>query len=351
MPELKVSKSDKSYFVDDGEKRGPLTMARVRLHPTARFLLAQCADRRLALWDLDASVQKGKRAGEGVPGILVCPHEAGWIRGFDIHPRGDWLATGGSDRQLKLWKWEGGKVAATATHDVAAHDGWVEAAAFSPDGQRLATVGADRQVKVWDAEKMTLLKTAPAHAGFPRDAAFTPDGKWLVTGGEDGLAIVWDARTLEVVSRIDTGMASDQQGQTPALGGIIRLGVSHDGRWLGVAGDKVTLIFELATGNGVASIAQAGSDVVFGRRQDLLAAGEDTLRLWSYDPGKFSPRPLQTKTDPKGKKLPPTLPAFAGKEVVQLKRGGFSVGMDLAADDSLLAVGKTDGTVEVWTLS
>jgi WD40 repeat protein len=350
MPDLKATKSDKTYAVDDGAKRGPLTMARLRLHPTARLLLGQCADRRLAVWDLDAAPQKGKK-GEAVSGTLVCPHEAGWIRGFDIHPRGEWLATGGSDRRLKLWKCQDGKPAATPTHDVLAHEGWVEAVAFSPDGARIATVGADRQLKLWDAEKLTPIQSAPAHTRFPRDAAFTPDGKGLVTGGEDGVAIVWDPVKLEVVRRIDTGITSDQQGQTPALGGIIRLSVSHDSRWLAIAGDKQTLIFELATGHGVASIAQAGSDVLFGRRQDLLAAGEDTLRLWHYDPARFSPKPLQAKTDPKGKPLPPTLPGFTGKELTQIKRGGFSVGVAFAADDGLLAAGKTDGTVEVWTLS
>jgi len=350
MPDLKATKSDKTYSVDDGEKRGPMTMARLRLHPTARFLLGQCADRRLAVWDLDAAPQKGKKA-DAVAGTLVCPHEAGWIRGFDVHPRGACLATGGSDRRLKLWKWEDGKPASTPAHDVVAHEGWVEAVAFSPDGVRIATIGADRQVKLWDAEKLTLVKAAPAHAAFPRDAAFSPDGKSLVTGGEDGAAMIWDPTTLEVVRRIDTGIASDQQGQTPALGGIIRLSISHDGRWLAVGGDKQTLIFELATGHGVAAIAQTGSDVLFGRRGNLLAAGEDTLRLWSYDPGKFNPKPLLVKTDPKGKTLPPSLPAFAGKELAQIKRGGFSVGVAFAADDGLLAAGKTDGTVEVWTLS
>ncbi|MBL8797276.1 MAG: hypothetical protein JNM56_25460 [Planctomycetia bacterium] len=350
MADLKATKRDKTYAVDDGEKRGPLTLSRLRLHPTARFLLGQCADRRLAVWDLDAAPQKGKK-GDAVAGALVCPHDAGWIRGFDVQPRGAWLATGGSDRRLKLWKWENCQPASTPAHDVHAHEGWVEAVAFSPDGARIATVGADRQVKLWDAEKLTLIKAVSAHAGFPRDAAFTPDGQWLVTGGEDGVAVVWDAATLEVVRRIDTGITSDQQGQTPALGGIIRLSVSHDGRWLGVGGDKQTLIFELGTGHGIASIAQTGSDVLFGRRHDLLAAGEDTLRLWSFDPAKFSPKPAPVKTDPKGKPLPPSLPVFSGKELTQIKRGGFSVGVAWAADDGLLAAGKTDGTVEVWTLS
>ena len=39
MADLKATKGDKTYAVDDGEKRGPLTLARLRLHPTVRAML------------------------------------------------------------------------------------------------------------------------------------------------------------------------------------------------------------------------------------------------------------------------------------------------------------------------
>jgi hypothetical protein len=105
-----LTKSKKLFTVDDGEKRGPMTMFRVRFHPTEATLLAQCVDRRIALWDQDAEPQeiKGKKS-KCVVGQLVCPHEIGWVRGFDIHPKGQSLATGGSDRTLRLWKWSDGR--------------------------------------------------------------------------------------------------------------------------------------------------------------------------------------------------------------------------------------------------
>lgn len=349
MPDRKAARTEKTYAVDDGEKRGPLTLARLHFHPTARFLLGQCADRRLALWDLDAAPQPGKK-GNAAAGALVCPHAAGWVRGFAVAPDGGWLVTGGSDRRLKLWKWDAGRPAAEAAHDVAAHDGWVEAVAVAPDGGRIASVGADRQVKLWDA-RLNLLKAAPGHDNYPRDAAFSPDGKWIVTGGEDGVAIVRDATTLEVVRRIDTGMTSDQQGQTPAVGGIVRLAVSHDGRWVALAGDRQTLVYELATGDGVGSVAQAGGDVAFAHKGDLLAVGDNTLRLLGYQPEGFRPKAIPVKVDPKGTRSPGAWPALAVREVAAIKRGEFSFGVAFSADDGLLAAGKTDGTVELWTIS
>jgi WD40 repeat protein len=350
MPDVKITRSVKTYSVEDGEKRGPLTMTRLQFHPTTRYLLAQCVDRRLAVWDLDAAPQKGKK-GEAVVGSLVCPHDAGWIRGFAVHPRGEAVATGGSDRHLKLWQWEAGKPSAVPAADVTAHAGWVEAVAFAPDGQRIATVGADRTVKLWDAASLKLLRSAPAHANYPRDATFTPDGRWLVTAGEDGVALVWNADTLEVVRRIDTGMTSDQQGQNPAPGGILRLDISHEGRWLALSGERQTLLYELATGHGVGMLSQTGGDVAFAHGKNLLGAGENTLRLWNYEPSRFSPRSAEPRADPRGKKQPVSLPALAATEFVQIKRGDFSFGLAFAVDDQLLAVGKTDGSAELWTLS
>jgi WD40 repeat protein len=234
---------------------------------------------------------------------------------------------------------------------VAAHDGWVEAVAFSPDGRHLATVGADRQLKLWESETLKLVKAAAAHTNYPRDVAFTADGKQLVTSGEDGLAILWDASGLKVLHRIDTGLRSDQQGQTPAVGGITRLTISPDGRWLALAADRQTLVYELATGLGIGVVAQFGGDAVFANKQNLLAVGDNNVRLISYEPTKFIPRSVEPKVDPKGKKLPANWPSLAGKEVGQIKRGDFSLGVAFSPDDKQLAAGKTDGTVELWNLT
>ena len=60
MP-TKLTKTDKTYFVDDGAKRGPMTMFRVRFHPTVPKLLALCVDRRVAVWDLNGQPEEIKK--------------------------------------------------------------------------------------------------------------------------------------------------------------------------------------------------------------------------------------------------------------------------------------------------
>lgn len=349
MPELTATPMGKNFTLDDGQGRGPLSIARLRFHPTARVLFGQCADRRLGAWDLDATPRPSK-SGESVTGRFVCPHDAGWIRGFDVHPRGTAIATVGSDRRLKLWTLDGGTAAERPTHDIAGHEGWIEGVAFSPDGNTLATIGADRRLKLWDAATLRLVKHESAHAKPPRDLAFSADGRWIVTGGEDGVAIVWNATTLEVVRRIETGMTNDQQGQNPGYSGILRLSFSRDGRWLALGLDRLTLIYETATGHGVASIPQAGFDAVFGRRHDILATGESAIKLTAYDPASFRPAPAPLRRDPRGNVMPISLPPLAGREILQHSRGEFSVGVAFAPDDAALAAGKSSGQVSVWTL-
>ena len=346
----KLVQTKKSYYVDDGQKRGPLTMFRLRHHPDGKHLFGQCVDRRLALWNLEAETVKVKK-GEYVVGSLVCPHAAGWIRGFDVHPAGDSIVTGGSDRQLRLWKWEGDRPSEEPSAVSAAHAGWIEAVAFSPDGTRLATVGADKQLKLWDAGKLSLVAAAPAHLGYPRDLAWTPDGSRIVTGGEDGQLLVWNPEGLQPVAAITFGQVNDQQGQNPPLSGVYRLTISRDGRWLAAAGAKQTALFELATGQGVAFVKEAGVDVAFHPQHDLLAVGEGQLHVWRYDADKFSPQPLSGEKEKDGKPKSLSLPSLSGREIANLKRGDYGQGIRFLADGRRLAVAKADGVVDLWELT
>lgn len=345
MPEpTKVSKADKSYLVKDETKR-PLTMVRLRFHPNKPQLVAQMVDRRLAVWDLNAPPAEGKDrvnvAGPVVLGTRHCEHQLGWIRGFDISPDGQWLATGGSDRRLKLWRWEGSKPTNQPAADIAAHDGWIEAVTFSPDGKCLATAGSDRVIKIWNAADLKPIRTLTGHSGIIRDLVW--NGSALISGGEEGKVIVWNAQSFEPVRTIDFGDAGDQQGQHPQVSGVHGLACSRDGRWLAVAGDKKTIIFDLGNGEPVASDA-AKLQAAFHPSLCLLAAGGDTVKVWLYQPDQLMPA-MRDKT---GKLAAPKAP---GKELGSIKLGDFALGIAFAPDGKHLALGKSSGAVELWEIA
>jgi len=342
MPPTKLNKL-KTYHIDDGAKRGPMTMSQVRLHPTERVLLAACADRRIAVWNLDDK-EATVRNLAAVPGKFACPHDAGWVRCLDVSPDGRWVVTGGSDRRLKLWPFADGRPADKPTHDIEAHAGWVEAVAFSPDGKYLVTGGADLAVKVWNAADLTPVTTLTGHTGLVRDAAWLPDGSALVSGAEDGRILVWDAKTFALVRTITYGGANEQFGQNPALSGVHRLHVSRDGNLIAAAGGKLTIVFDLAAGTPLAQ-ADLDAQACFSPAADLLAAGSNNVKVIAYDAAKFAP----AKADKNGRLGNPG--AIPGKELAQIKLGDFSLGMRFSADGKLLGLGRTDGKVEVWEVS
>ncbi len=336
---LVLAKEDATYSVPNNYS--PVRTVRLRFHPTEPKLIAQVSDKRLAIWDLNAKPQAAK--GKKEPTVLPDYHaeqKEGWITGFDIHPSGQWLITGGSDRKLRKWAW-GDKTKPLV--EVDGHQGWIEAVAYSLDGKSLATAGSDLKVRLWDSDGMKSLDTYSAHAKPIRDLTWSPDGKFIYTGGEDGKIVVYELAAKKIVRTLEFGNVNEQQGQDPAQSGVFRLAISPDGKWLAAAGQNKFGLYNLQTGNLVAA-ENLGFDTVFYPQGRFVIAGFNDTKVMRLDPAKLEKLSL----DPLGKKGKTTGPA--GDTIATLKRNS-GYGLAVHPNGSRVAAAVGESTVGLWTVT
>jgi serine/threonine protein kinase len=71
------------------------------------------------------------------------------------------------------------------------HRGTVHCAAFSPDGSFLASGGADRTVRLWRCDNGRQAEVCEGHLDGVHAVVFAPDGQAVYSGGADGSIRLW----------------------------------------------------------------------------------------------------------------------------------------------------------------
>ena len=66
---------------------------------------------------------------------------------------------------------------------------------FSPDGKLLASGGSDKTVRIWELSTRKLTATLRGHAEHITSVAFSPDGKLLASASFDKTIRLWDMAT------------------------------------------------------------------------------------------------------------------------------------------------------------
>ena len=102
-------------------------------------------------------------------------------------PDGLWLAAGGYERDIKVFKTDTWQLSKT----LSGHKDEINAVVFSLDGRFLASGGDDHTVRLWEFPSGKLLKTFEGHAGFVRSVSFSADGQRIASSGHDNVIKIW----------------------------------------------------------------------------------------------------------------------------------------------------------------
>nr|XP_053641081.1 transcription initiation factor TFIID subunit 5-like [Cherax quadricarinatus] len=122
---------------------------------------------------------------------------AGHFSDVDVvqfHPNSNYVASGSSDRSIRVWDCFNGNCMRVLT----GHKDVIDALAFSPCGRFLASAGGDKRVLVWDLGHGHLIAEMASHTSTIYTIAFSRDCNILASGGMDNCVKLWDfSRVLE----------------------------------------------------------------------------------------------------------------------------------------------------------
>jgi len=235
--------------------------------PDGSKIVSGSSDKTVKLWD--AETGKILKSFEG---------HLNSVRDVDFSPDGSKVVSVSRDRTIKFWNVENGKMLNSIVigNNIAA---WC--VTFSPDGKKIVSGNSDNSVKVWDVRSGKLLKTVVGHKNSVRSVAVSPDGTKIISGSRDSTIKVWDMKSGKELNTFKNHKDS-----------VVSVNFSPDGGKI-VSGsyDGTAKISDLQTGK-VLKTLKDHKDAIWSvnfspdGKEVLSGSFDNTIRLWDLETGK-----------------------------------------------------------------
>jgi WD40 repeat protein/serine/threonine protein kinase len=244
--------------------------------------------------------------------------------------------------------------------------GKVFTGALSPDGKLLATGWSDKSIRIWNIETGKLIATLEGHTvDFLRQVVFSPDGNHLASRAMPLNAKVFDDLAEIRIWDLDTRNAIVSIDKLPGLGGVV---FSSDGKRLAATARSVLKVWDAFSGrerlvkdmkNDIMALAFSPDDkrlAVAGQTSDVQILDAGTAELVKTCSGDADLRG-KLKFSPDGKRLAAAgyqsglevWDADTGRRVCKFKgHHGFFVDFVFSPDGTRVASAGSDGRVKVW---
>ncbi|KAM7209927.1 Vegetative incompatibility protein HET-E-1 [Rhypophila decipiens] len=310
-------------------------------------LASGSSDKTIKIWDTSGQC------------IQTLEGHRGSVRSIAFAPDCRQLASSSDDKTIKIWD----TVSRQCSQILEGHQDSITSVTFSPDCQRLASGSGfyDKTIKIWDIALGQCLWTLESHTDSVNSVAFSPDGRRLASGSDDKTIKIWDTALGQCLWTLDSHIDS-----------VNSVAFSPDSQLLASGAgfyDKTVKIWDVASSQCIQTFnGHRGSInlVAFSPDGQHFASSshDKTIKVWDVTSGQclqtleghhdsinsvaFSPdgQQLASGSEDCTIKIWDTVP---GRYLPTLERHyGSVLSVAFSPDGERLVSGSHDNTVKIW---